>query len=457
MRSLTTNSVPFRIFWITITFSMLSLASLVGLLVFTAGIGNDMARENTSKLIQTTLNGRRETLAFLVGDYRNWDAAYQWFVAGDAGPLYDNIGIGAADSASFDFLYLLNPDGTPSHAYANDIYESDLALYQPALAQKLVSQIAAMPLEPYDTITGFAQSDGQIAIVGIGRVQPFEIGDLTPETTPLMVGGVWLSEETLTQIGEQLLINDFNLLRPGVGIPADFAAVPLLDDDDSLVGHFVWRPTRPGTQLLRHVAPAIVLLAGLLIAGSWLSARVAVHQTSAYLREKANARTDSLTGVLNRAGLEEYVRTPKFATLIKENKIALIFIDLNNFKTLNDERGHKAGDLALQVTAKRLLKSLRATDLLARLGGDEFVCLITDTDPLTAAKIATNRITFKTSQPIFDGQVKMCARVSMGVAISHAGLTWDTLLLHADAAMYEAKRSKLRHAAFYSDALSQAS
>jgi len=436
---------------------MLSLASLVGLLVFAAGIGNDMARENTSKLIQTTLDGRRETLALLVGDYGNWDAAYEWVVAGDAAPLYDNIGIGASDSASFDFLYLLNPDGTPSYAYVNDIYESDLTLYQPELAQKLVSQIAAMPLEPYDTITGFAQSDGHIAIVGIGRVQPFEIGDLTPETTPLMVGGVWLSEETLTQIGEQLLINDFNLLQPDVGIPTDFAAVPLLDDDNSRVGNFIWRPTRPGTQLLKRIAPAIVLLAGFLIVGSWLSARVAVRQTTAYLREQVSARTDRLTGALNRAGLEELVSSPDFAALIEDGKVALIFIDLNNFKTLNDERGHSAGDVALRVTAERLRNSLRASDKLARLGGDEFVCVITDPDPLTAAKIATNRITFKTSQPIFDGQAKMCARVSMGVAISHAGLTWDMLLLHADAAMYKAKRSKLRDAAFYSDELSKAS
>ncbi|MDG1377974.1 MAG: GGDEF domain-containing protein [Yoonia sp.] len=224
-----------------------------------------------------------------------------------------------------------------------------------------------------------------------------------------------------------------------------------------MVGNFIWRPTLLGAQLLRHIAPIIGLLAGFLIAGGWLSARVAVHQTTAYLREQVSARTDSLTGVLNRAGLEELVRTPKFDALIKESKIALIYIDLNNFKTLNDERGHNAGDLALQVTAKRLRKSLRATDQLARLGGDEFLCLITDPDPTTVAKIATNRITFKTSQPIVDGHMTLSARVSMGVAISQADLTWDSLLLRADAAMYNAKRSKLVDAVFYAEELSKAS
>lgn len=214
MRTLMTKSVPARIFGITITFGLLSLASSVGILVFAAGIGNDMARENTSKLIETTMNGRRDSLALLVGDYGDWTAAHEWGVAGDAPAVYENIGTGASESASFDFIYLLNPDGTPSYVYVNYVYESDLTAYQPELAQKLVSQITALPLDPYKTLTGFAQSDGQIAIVGIGRIQPTQIGDLTPEITPLMVAGTWLTEEVLNQIGEQLLIDEFSLQLP---------------------------------------------------------------------------------------------------------------------------------------------------------------------------------------------------------------------------------------------------
>ena len=93
-------------------------------------------------------------------------------------------------------------------------------------------------------------------------------------------------------------------------------------------------------------------------------------------REHKHATLDALTGLFNRrafldAGAAEIERSRRYS-----HQLAVVFLDLDRFKQLNDTRGHDAGDLALQTTAKALLGALRSTDLVARLGGDEFAILL---------------------------------------------------------------------------------
>jgi len=154
------------------------------------------------------------------------------------------------------------------------------------------------------------------------------------------------------------------------------------------------------------------------------------------------SRTDELTGVLNRrAFLEDLER--RLAHLARMNRsAALFYVDLDNFKAVNDERGHAAGDSVLRTLADLLRRESRAGDLVARLGGDEFALWIEELDEPRATATAT---TLLASAAALAPQSARAAPlgISVGAALSDAGDGKDLegLIARADQAMYPAKRS----------------
>jgi diguanylate cyclase (GGDEF)-like protein/PAS domain S-box-containing protein len=136
---------------------------------------------------------------------------------------------------------------------------------------------------------------------------------------------------------------------------------------------------------------------------------------------------------LNRA-LERASRYPDY-------HFALLFIDLDDFKLVNDTYGHLIGDAVLAETAQRLQSCVRPGDMAARRGGDEFTVLIDDlNDPDDACKIA-ERIRAKLSLPIEMGERQICISASVGVAVSSQGfVSCEHMLDAADRSMYKAKR-----------------
>ncbi len=150
------------------------------------------------------------------------------------------------------------------------------------------------------------------------------------------------------------------------------------------------------------------------------------------------ARSDPLTGVLNRRGFERDA-AQRLTDSPDDATGALLFIDLNDFKKINDRYGHEVGDQLLTIAAGRLQQSLRSCDIIGRPGGDEFVALVPDVNAEVAEKLAT-RLTRTLEQAYrIDGRELRCA-ASIGLALypDHAN-TLTGLLRAADAAMYRAK------------------
>ena len=150
------------------------------------------------------------------------------------------------------------------------------------------------------------------------------------------------------------------------------------------------------------------------------------------------ARSDPLTGVLNRRGFERDA-AQRLTQSEDDATGALLFIDLNDFKQINDQYGHEVGDQLLTIAARRLQKSLRSCDIIGRPGGDEFVALVPDVDSDVAEKLAT-RLTRTLEQPYLIGARELDCAASIGLALypEHAN-TLTGLLRAADAAMYRAK------------------
>ena len=150
------------------------------------------------------------------------------------------------------------------------------------------------------------------------------------------------------------------------------------------------------------------------------------------------ALSDPLTGVLNRRGFEKDA-TRRLSESDDSATGALLFIDLNEFKQINDEYGHEIGDELLAIAAERLRTSLRSCDIIARPGGDEFVALVPDVKADVAEKLAT-RLTISLEQIYLIGELKLDCAASIGLALypEHAR-TLTGLLRAADQAMYRAK------------------
>ncbi|MEC7120196.1 MAG: diguanylate cyclase [Pseudomonadota bacterium] len=153
------------------------------------------------------------------------------------------------------------------------------------------------------------------------------------------------------------------------------------------------------------------------------------------------ARHDGLTGLANRVHFEEYLYR-LYDQPEQRDRAALLFIDGDSFKEINDTYGHQAGDLVLVEMAKRLNRHLRQHDFVARLGGDEFAVMLANIDSADQALVVVKHILEVMREPIHLASGRhVYFSFSVGVALSSQATTPAQLIHHADSAMYTAKLS----------------
>ena len=158
---------------------------------------------------------------------------------------------------------------------------------------------------------------------------------------------------------------------------------------------------------------------------------------------------DPLTGLPNRALFEDRVRQACVRARRSGAIVAVLFIDLDDFKTVNDSLGHAAGDDLLRQTAARMDDALRGSDTAARLGGDEFAILVEHLDHPAAVTLVAERV-HAALEPAFTlGEDEVFVRASIGISLGDAEQDDEELLRNADMAMYAAKAAgKGRHEVF---------
>ena len=172
-------------------------------------------------------------------------------------------------------------------------------------------------------------------------------------------------------------------------------------------------------------------------------------------RFKSLARHDSLTGISNRFALEEELKALISASKRYKLKFALLFMDLDHFKTINDTYGHDFGDKLLQEVVARVLPELRAEDIFARLGGDEFVIVFTNIEEISLSMMV-ERIINLFRKPWYINEIELNISTSMGIVIyPKDGENEIDLLKHADIAMYKAKEQGRDKFSFFTNELNQ--
>lgn len=152
------------------------------------------------------------------------------------------------------------------------------------------------------------------------------------------------------------------------------------------------------------------------------------------------ANHDALTGLYNRAFLNDYLETALAVAKRKEEMVAMVHLDLDHFKTINDTLGHGAGDAVLLETARRLEGAVRESDICVRLGGDEFVVILNDVGNVSNTIEVVSRITDRLKEPYSFRGASLRPSASVGVAFFPDNATSpQELAVNADLALYRAK------------------
>ena len=215
-----------------------------------------------------------------------------------------------------------------------------------------------------------------------------------------------------------------------VGLKACWST-PIKAKDGRVIGTFAFyfRERRAPSHWHQRIVDACVHLGAL-----------AIERKEARAQIARLAYHDMLTGLPNRAQLRELINQA-IEDCAPGQQLALIFLDLDHFKDVNDSLGHSAGDALLVEFTKRLRARIQPSDLLGRLSGDEFVIVLPNCDPSRASLVASN-ITEALTSPLWIDSRQVPISASMGISIYPDNATdIDTLIQQADAAMYKAKQA----------------
>ncbi|BCB28577.1 hypothetical protein SKTS_34630 [Sulfurimicrobium lacus] len=169
------------------------------------------------------------------------------------------------------------------------------------------------------------------------------------------------------------------------------------------------------------------------------------------------AHHDALTGLLNRFSLQGRLEQALSSARREQRPLAVMFIDMDRFKTINDTLGHAVGDEMLVEVAQRLREHVRDSDIVARLGGDEFVIVLSKVEDATAAARVADKILHALGQPYRIGENELRSTPSIGLAFyPDDGELAETLMKNADTAMYHAKAQGRNNVQFFTAEMNRA-
>lgn len=422
----------------------MAIGMIIGSVFWLTSRIDRLEQENAEKLVELMVTERVNNLEKTVGDYAYWDTAYELITTQNESEVDAEIGTAAISGGIFSHILIVAPDETGLFLYGESgrLDSFDLTTMRPFLDRLRQTQ-------PKDrvTISGIGALDGGYGAVSAAFVTPTYLADLDGRPLPILIGVKMFTDDALQAIiklthGTGFAVNPFKTASLG-------PVVPLIGPDGAPVAELAWTPSRIGSILRAEIMPGILIVCAGIFGICVSAARYFYSQSNALELAVSVATTDRLTGLLNRSGLDELLRRSAIETKLTVGKMGILYIDLNDFKRLNDIYGHKAGDQALKLIARRLKDSIRSNDHVVRLGGDEFIVVILDDEPETAARTVSERLLMACSAPMKFGDIDLSLTPAMGISVAEPGATWDSLLSQADAAMFYAKRRNQRTAAVF--------
>lgn len=442
---------------------VISVFIIGGLVVLTQRSQDRIAIQDSVHLAQSVLRDIQRRLADQLLDYSYWDQAVENLVRSfDAEWADRNVGIYMNTRFNIASSYVL--DAENSVVYGMDKGKrSDANPFQrfEGGLDDLVAIARQSPKnEPPVPATGLLW-DGETAhIVAVSVLTDFndEPGDISAiATNSVLIFSRALDSHMLSDISKDYMLEE--LATASSESSNSDAAFPLIAADKTKLGYLTWRVESPTREMMEWLLPVIGVVFIVFAAIAYVfikrmqdTAMVLVRskeETEAALERTERARAqlvkvatiDHVTGLPNRALLFDRVEQAIEHAKRNNRSVGLVFVDLDQFKHINDTKGHAAGDQLLKQVGKRLCNLVRQGDTVARLGGDEFIILLHDVEMPGGPEIVAMKTIEAFSVPFdLDGH-DTYVTASLGVSVyPDDGKETEMLLQHADAAMYKSKR-----------------
>lgn len=457
---------------ITLFIAAMVIASLVvaGVGLYSATSESDAASvERQARTALHSMEASVDELALQQETVAIWDDAAMHLAASqrDASWVHNNIGGWLHNIFAHDEVFIL--DGADRPIYASvDGHTASMERYE-LLASDLetLTHEVRVPrrghigihdregghaLNPRSTVrtTTRPTHDSHIILVG-GRpaaasamlMQPSTPNYVQPASQwPILISIRYLDRGFLKELSARQLIASPRF-SPKRERHSGEHAVALQTEWGETIGYLIWRPELPGTRIMRNLVPLnLIILLGFAVFLAFLGRRLskAVNELSAAEAASAHlAYNDSLTNLANRAGFQRKL-DEQIANGPPHVGFALVLLDVDEFKVINDTLGHDAGDAVLIAFADRLAGSVRPGDLVARLGGDEFALILMEMhgDQL---ETYSQHLLERLREPLEHRGQRIHGRASIGASVCNTSSEAREMLKHADLALYEAKAS----------------
>ncbi len=274
-------------------------------------------------------------------------------------------------------------------------------------------------------------------------------------TSPGAVGLVAsriLDADGVLRLGQRLSVQNLRITADTGIVATNEIAVPIANSNQ--IAKLSWTSERPGDPILDRLFPIAIFSTLAISIFAWLSYAHVTRVTANMLRSEETAQHlaghDTLSGLPNRLRFTEHLTALLSRVEREDTGLAVLFIDLDKFKEVNDTHGHAAGDMVIVGCAERMAAQLRANDVLARFGGDEFAIIQTGVRTPLDAEILACRI-IDAIRPAFQiGEAEAYVGASIGIALApQNGTDASELMRLADIAMYRAKNGGRNRACFF--------
>ncbi|WP_150524518.1 diguanylate cyclase domain-containing protein [Roseibium sediminis] len=444
---MTATTRPRLIFGKLFLLGIVAVGMIITSVIWLTARIDQVEQENDINIVQLMVTERVSHMQNSASDYANWNLAYEIVMENDVDSILENIGSGAVDGGLFDNIVLIDVEGNILHVFDAAEETTTPEQFDRTGIEPFLSQLRTTKPGDKIAVSGIGRINGQYGAVGAAWITPDYYSNLNGAPLPIIVGIRMMTDDALEAIAQLTLGTEYAITP--INADSTEAHLDLVGPQGTPVAKLVWQPHRPGAALREEILPGILLVCFGIFAICISAARYFHQQSKALDQAMTIASTDQLTGLLNRSGLHELLRSTDLRARIDHGHLAIIYVDVNHFKKLNDDYGHKVGDHALSVTADRLREAVRKGDHVVRLGGDEFICIIRDHAPETAAKSVSDHILTSCMTPVSFAELEFNISLSLGIAVAERGLTWETLLARADGAMYQAKRKKQKSAEIY--------
>lgn len=407
------------------------------------------SRETTSGAIQMFEDQLHATL----NDYAAWDDAAKAVYAGDRNWIASNYGSMTANSDLFDVAIVMDAnqnvlmayqDGAPVTWAPRDYFDTSL--------WTLFDKASSAGTETVPEAAGFVGTQKGTAAVGVALIrQKSGALDQSVPNRRFLVFARHLDVAKVDKLSQVYVIEGLHFA--GASDTAS-NAVEIRNIHGKVLQRLVWHPRRPGDMGYAQVRPLVycaLAMVGLFFLLLFVSGSNTLNRLTA---DEASARhlamSDRLSGLLNRAGFFAALDALVLQSRRNNSDVALLYLDLDGFKEVNDAYGHGTGDKLIRGVAAGLKTLVGDTAVLARVGGDEFAIALATTDIGRVVDTLSDRILGFFDEPFVIGERVATIGTCIGVSISPRGkVSGEELVRRSDMAMYHAKETGRGRTEYY--------